>query len=407
MRKEGGAMAEYSCAECRERLLEYVSGGLSPDERHRIERHLATCAACRREADLWRAVGDAFAEGERRVPTDTSAAAGWAAVRSRLAAPTPTTSTPARRNLMRPDTRTDTQSDTSAQAGPAPARLIERPAPRWRPYAAVAAVLLLGLLSAVLFGVFGQRGRAPGGPGATPSAPPVHQDLSALSPDLARYVAAQGDDMGVAVYDVTRNRYYAYHEDAPFVLGSSAKVYILAAYLDYVESQGRRPDAGEVRALTAMIEQSDNDAAQLLYDHLGNDAGQRAYLEKIGITGYAACTYGWGCAELSPGAMVKTLALLQTGRILSAEDRAFALDLLKNVQADQRFGVGETAPSGAQVYMKAGWVPYPDTAWNLNSSGIVVTGGETYVISVYSKNQPSMDWAKVDHVCAAVAQALA
>ena len=395
-------MAEWTCAECRERLLEYVSGGLSPAERQRTARHLAICPDCRREAELWRAVGVALDEEERRIPPDSSAAAGWAAVRSGLAAPARITIRVARRSKMRP-MMTETRGER-ATVGADPR---ERPAPRWRPYTAVAAVLLIGLLSAVLFGVLETRGRIPAGPGATPAAPPVHQGLDALSPDLARYVAAQGDDMGVAVYDVTRNRYYAYHEDAPFVLASSAKVYILLAYLDHLETEGQRPSPEDTRLMRAMIVNSDNDAAQLLYNRLGYDAGQRSYLAKLGIVGYGSCEYGWGCAELSPAAMVKALTLLWSGRILTGDDRALALDLLGNSEADQRFGVGETPPPGAKVYMKAGWVAYPDNAaWALNSSGIVVAGGETYIISVYSKNQGIYDWGRIDHICAAVAKAL-
>ena len=70
-------------------------------------------------------------------------------------------------------------------------------------------------------------------------------------------------------------------------------------------------------------------------------------------------------------------------------------------------GVGETTPSGATYYMKDGWLNYPDpSVWNLNTSGIVVAGKATYIISVYAQNQPGEDWSKVDHVCALVAKAL-
>jgi hypothetical protein len=57
--------------------------------------------------------------------------------------------------------------------------------------------------------------------------------------------------------------------------------------------------------------------------------------------------------------------------------------------------------------MKDGWLNYPDpNVWNLNTSGIVVAGKVTYIVSVYSQNQPGEDWSKVDHICALVAKAL-
>ena len=37
--------------------------------------------------------------------------------------------------------------------------------------------------------------------------------------------------------------------------------------------------------------------------------------------------------------------------------------------------------------------------------GEVVAGGETYIISVYSR-QTRYDWSRVEHVCALAAQAL-
>jgi beta-lactamase class A len=250
----------------------------------------------------------------------------------------------------------------------------------------------------------------PTGPTATPSAtlPITKAPLDALSPDLAAYVAAQNGDMAVVVYDLTRNHYYSANETTPFVLASSAKVYIMVAYLDWVEGQGRAPKSDEIDSLTRMIENSTNDDAQLLYDRVGFDAGLRRFLQKIGITDYVSCPDGWGCAQLPPAAMAQILALLEEGLVLNAADRHLALDLLSHVEADQRWGIGDTAPPGATVYMKDGWLPYPTPGiWNLNSSGIVSTGSETYVLVVYTQNQPALDWSKVQYVARTVAQLLA
>jgi beta-lactamase class A len=241
-------------------------------------------------------------------------------------------------------------------------------------------------------------------PTATPSGP---QGLEALSPELATYAAQQGNTMGVAVYDLTRKRQYSYNGDATFILASSSKVYILCAYLDMLEQQGRGPNATERAEMTAMITQSDNNAAQYLFDKLGRVTGQRAYLQKLGITGYVAPSTSerdWGYAQLSANAMARMLMLLQTGQTLNADDRALALDLMGRVDLG-RWGVGTKAPAGAKVYMKDGWVTGPDDLWYQSSSGIVVAGGETYIISVYSR-QKNYDWSKVEHVCELAAQVL-
>jgi beta-lactamase class A len=237
---------------------------------------------------------------------------------------------------------------------------------------------------------------------------PAMLDLKALSPDLAQYVAgvaATGTDIGVAVYDVTGNRYYSYNQNETFTLASSSKVYILCGYLDMLERQGRSPNSNERAQMYAMITRSDNNAAQWLYNRLGQESGQRSFLQRIGITDYVGRGYDWGWAQLSPASMVHILSLLHTGKLLSDADRAYALGLMGQVDLG-RWGVGDQAPDGAQVYMKDGWVTGPDDLWAQNSSGIVVTSGETYIISVYTAHQPRYDWSRVQHVCGAVADIL-
>ena len=234
---------------------------------------------------------------------------------------------------------------------------------------------------------------------------PAYASLDALSPDLATYVAGQSK-MGVAVYDITRNQYYSYNDTQTFYLASTAKVFIMASYLADLEQQGRGPNSSELASLTRMIENSNNDDAQLLFDRLGGSAGQVKYLKMFGITDYVSCGYGWGCAQLSPADAVHILTLLQQGKILNASDRKLAFNLMGNIESDMQWGVGDTAPKGATFYMKDGWLQYPDDPWDLNSVGIVTLGNETYAVAVYSENNPSFDWSKVEHVCGAVAQLL-
>lgn len=231
--------------------------------------------------------------------------------------------------------------------------------------------------------------------------------LDMLSPDLAAFVAGQNGNMGVGVYDVTRNIYYGANDSVAFDLASASKAVILVSYLDWIEGQNRAVRSDEVTTMTAMIENSDNDAAQLLFNRVGYGAGQQKYLQKLGLNDYVPCVDGWGCSNLSPASMTHVLALLYQGKILTAEHRQLALGLLSNIETDQRWGVGDTAPKGATFYMKDGWRPVTnDNDWTLNTTGIVVVGNETYVISVFSQHQDSFDWTKVNKVCDGVGKAL-
>jgi beta-lactamase class A len=191
-------------------------------------------------------------------------------------------------------------------------------------------------------------------------------------------------------------------------MASSAKVPLMISYLSMIESQGRGPNGYELSELSAMIEQSDNNAAQVIYDTIGYDAGQQSYMHAWGITDYQPNADGWGWGQWSAGDMAHLLTLLQQGKVLNSSDRALAFHLMQSVESDQRFGVGDTAPAKASVAMKDGWVPGPDGAWAVNTSGIVTVGGETYVITVYTGEQGSYSSGVgiVNHVCGAVAQAL-
>lgn len=236
----------------------------------------------------------------------------------------------------------------------------------------------------------------------------VYAGFDALSPSLASYLAGHGDDVGAVAYDITRNVTYTYNPTGLFTMASSAKVPLMITYLAHIESLGRGPNSYELSVLTAMIEQSDNNAAQVIYDTLGDQSGQQHYLRQWDIHDYTPNVNGWGWGEWSPNDMAHLLTLLQQGKVLNSADRALALHLMRSVESDQRFGVGDSAPSGASVAMKDGWVPEPDGWWAVNSSGIVIVGSETYIVTVYSKEQPSFGAGQVivNHVAGAIGQAL-
>ncbi len=81
---------------------------------------------------------------------------------------------------------------------------------------------------------------------------------------------------------------------------------------------------------------------------------------------------------------------------------------MRRVISSQRFGVGTASPTGATVEMKDGWVVGPDRWWDVNSSGIVTVGRETWVISIYTRRDASFAAGDtvVTHVAAVIAAAL-
>ena len=247
-----------------------------------------------------------------------------------------------------------------------------------------------------------------------------------LSPDLDQYLTDLGENVAAVVYDVTRQHYYTYNKDGRFITGSSIKVPIMLSFLSMTENEGRAPTADEMCLLTAMIEHSDNDAASAFFfgspyalcgpdfESIGGANGISRYLSQIGVSGLDPDPDSWGYSTISPLTMVNLLTLLNAGKILTQQDRNLALNLMGNIESDQQVGVGDTAPNGATVAMKDGWLQAegpdgPETGlWALNSSGIVTLGQENYIISIYTDNNNALTdgQAIAEHFCSAVASAL-
>jgi beta-lactamase class A len=244
---------------------------------------------------------------------------------------------------------------------------------------------------------------------AAPGNVPASASIDTLAPSLATYLRATGQNVGVVIYDETRQRYYTYNGDLPFTVASSMKVPIMLALFDRFEQQNHKLTASEIDLLTTMIENSNNDSASTFYFHeIGGAQGITNFMQRIGVHGLTPNTNSWGYSMITPQAMVDLLTLLNNGSILTIQDRNLASKLLEHIQPDQRVGVGDTAPTHATVAMKGGWVTDEHDLWAVNSSGIVKVGQKTYIIAVYTQNQPSLESGQgiIRHVCSVVAALL-
>jgi beta-lactamase class A len=214
--------------------------------------------------------------------------------------------------------------------------------------------------------------------------------------------------LNAEVYDVSRGRYLNYYGSQLFIMGSSFKVPIMLTFFNMIEQQGRGFSGQEWNLLTTMIENSNNDSASALLGEVGGASAVASYLQSIGVYGIYPDGNAWGYSQTSPYAMVRLLTRLYLGGIVSPYHRSLALSLMENVEADQRWGVGYTAPAGATVAMKNGWLPGPDGLWAVNTSGIVITGEDVYIISAYTMENPSFGAgiSLVQSICGTVAQRL-
>jgi hypothetical protein len=229
-----------------------------------------------------------------------------------------------------------------------------------------------------------------------------------LSPDLASYLSNLQPHIAAVAYDLTRGRYYTFNMNGQFITGSSIKVFIMSAFYNMIEHQGREPNSTEFGLLTIMIENSDNNAASALYDEIGRAAGMTRFLRGIGIADMHPDNVSWGYSLITPLAMVHLLTMLHDGKLLNDAHRKQAFYWMENIELDQRNGACLTAPAGATCAMKDGWLPGPDGFWAANSSGIITVGQETYIMSVYTNGQNALgdNWNILNHVYGVIASIL-
>lgn len=221
--------------------------------------------------------------------------------------------------------------------------------------------------------------------------------LSAALPTLA------GGNLAVAILDTVSGRHAtAGATGHTYATASIVKVDILAALLLEAQQQGRSLTADERVSATAMIEQSDNDAADVLWADIGGAAGLNAANAVFGLTSTTpGADTSWGLTTTTPDDQLHLLtAVTSDGSALNSDARTYLLDLMGSVDADQAWGVSAADEAGPTA-LKNGWLPRADTGlWVVNSIGRVTHGGRRLLVVVLSDGQGSMD-AGVGHVEAA------
>ncbi|MFI7245105.1 serine hydrolase [Streptomyces qinglanensis] len=188
--------------------------------------------------------------------------------------------------------------------------------------------------------------------------------------------------------------------DEVFVAASVMKVHILAALA--LRAQGalghpaREVTAQERAWAAAMIERSDNTAANALWQAAGGAAGVTAAGRLLGTARTRAAPDGrWG---LSTTTAADQLALLRAvhGRgprreVLAPWARQWVRHLMGRVVPAQRWGVtaaadpGDDVPGVPQGEVKNGWLPRTATGlWVISSVGRVTAAGRPWLLAVLS-----------------------
>ena len=247
----------------------------------------------------------------------------------------------------------------------------------------VLCLLALGLLAA---GGAQAAGGAPVAPTPTPTPTPP-----SLEQRIAAYLADRPGAVTVAVYDADAQKLWLYGPGMRNDTASIIKVDILEARL--YQTHGRL-SAHERSLATAMIDQSDNNAATSLWNADGAAAGIAVYNRRIGLRCTSFDPHGhWGLTLTCAQDQLRLLAeLAQPDSLLTAYSRSYELYLMEHVSSTEAWGVSGGLPlTGVTVALKNGWLPHRHAPWVVNSIGIVQGDGRRYHIAVLTRDATEQD----------------
>lgn len=172
-------------------------------------------------------------------------------------------------------------------------------------------------------------------------------------PDVAaarQYLAHRGGQVSFAVR--TERGRWGYHRRRVVPAASVLKAMLMVAYLNRREVRDRPLRRSDLRLLRAMIRRSDNAAASLIRNMVGN-AGLRRLARRAGMRRFSPVAHPWGNSLVDAADQARFFLHLE--RYVARRHRRRALRLLESIVPAQRWGVARVAPRGWDLYFKGGW----------------------------------------------------
>jgi hypothetical protein len=145
------------------------------------------------------------------------------------------------------------------------------------------------------------------------------------------------------------------------------------------------------------IENSDNPAGYLLFLDLGGSRVLTRVAKRLGMRATVPGVWDPTFTRTSAPDCVTLLRTLVSPGPLNRASRAFALRLMRDVERDQRWGVGAVADKGSVFANKNGWLSIDDSngpdgsddgRWAVTSAGVVTVHRQQLLLAVFTEHQP-------------------
>jgi hypothetical protein len=236
----------------------------------------------------------------------------------------------------------------------------------------------------------------------TRTTPPVPPAAVAATDRRVRTLTAQVAPGGVSVaaLNTATGARYRYGATDGMLTGSVVKLDILETLLLQHQDRGTQLSDDEADTARTMIENSDNDAAEALYYAIGGRDGLVASGPRLGLSHTIPGPKPdfKGLTRTSATDCIVLLENLLRPAPLHAYARSLALGFMRNVEADQRWGVGVVADPGTTFANKNGWLSVEENnpgglgdndLWLVNSIGIVTVHRQQVLMAVLTQHGPA------------------
>ncbi|PWI10783.1 hypothetical protein DIZ27_10325 [Streptomyces sp. NWU339] len=227
-------------------------------------------------------------------------------------------------------------------------------------------------------------------PGLPDTRTPAPTDVNDALTRLLEPIRAQsGTQVSVAVLEPRTGRRTVYGSQT-HVTASVAKVNILAALLLRAQRERRSLTSWETSTAASMIQSSDNDSADALWQRIGGGPGLADANKTLGLTSTQAGPGAqWGLTRTTAADQLTLLTdVFAEHSPLSKASRHLIQTFMGRIDADQDWGV---SAEGSRWQLKNGWLQRSQSQrWVINSMGRVEAHGSTFYVVILSHGSPSM-----------------
>jgi hypothetical protein len=146
--------------------------------------------------------------------------------------------------------------------------------------------------------------------------------------------------------------------------------------------------ASEKALLKPMIRRSDNQAANAVFNRVGQAALHRL-ADDIGLDRFTTQPT-WGLTTITAASQARFFSEIE--RYLPKRHRDYAMRLLSRIVPSQRWGIPPVAPKHWRLYFKGGWSGRP--SWRVNQVMLLRRPPRRFAIAILTREQPSKGYGE-------------